>query len=124
MDVESVFDVLPNDVRQAGVIGFQLARLPKLLAFQLVQFPKGNDMGRFRQNYFAGIRTPWTLADERVWRKTHRVGARWMMMVGVFDMILIPILPLPLAGIVFLVSILGVMFAIMGYSYIVYRDLN
>lgn len=36
----------------------------------------GNMMPRFRQNYFAGIRTPWTLADETVWRKTHRIAGR------------------------------------------------
>lgn len=36
----------------------------------------GNMMPRFRQNYFAGIRTPWTLADESVWFKTHRIAGR------------------------------------------------
>jgi uncharacterized membrane protein len=34
----------------------------------------GNLMGKLRQNHFAGIRTPWTLADERVWARTHRFG--------------------------------------------------
>lgn len=27
-----------------------------------------------RQNWFFGIRTPWTLSSEKVWDKTHRVG--------------------------------------------------
>jgi immunity protein, SdpI family len=34
----------------------------------------GNLMTRMRPNWFMGIRTPWTLSSERVWRKTHRVG--------------------------------------------------
>jgi len=32
----------------------------------------GNSLPRVRHNYFVGIRTPWTLADEGVWRRTHR----------------------------------------------------
>lgn len=40
----------------------------------------GNVMGRFRHNYFVGIRTPWTLASEEVWRKTHRLaGPVWVL---------------------------------------------
>lgn len=29
-----------------------------------------------KQNYFVGIRTPWTLQSEQVWDKTHRLGAK------------------------------------------------
>lgn len=35
----------------------------------------GNVMGKIKHNYFVGIKTPWTLADERVWVKTHRFAA-------------------------------------------------
>ncbi|WP_414838051.1 SdpI family protein [Candidatus Nanosalina sp. VS9-1] len=28
-------------------------------------------IGEARQNWFIGIRTPWTLSDEEVWKKTH-----------------------------------------------------
>lgn len=34
----------------------------------------GNLMPKFKHNYFLGIRTPWTLADETVWYRTHRLG--------------------------------------------------
>lgn len=40
----------------------------------------GNWLGKVRRNFYVGIRTPWTLANERVWEKTHRVGA-WLFMV-------------------------------------------
>ena len=37
----------------------------------------GNVLGRVRRNFYVGIRTPWTLANERVWNDTHRLGA-WL----------------------------------------------
>jgi len=48
----------------------------------------GNLMTRMRPNWFMGIRTPWTLSSERVWRKTHRVGG-YAFMAGGLLMILI-----------------------------------
>lgn len=35
----------------------------------------GDVLGKLRWNYTVGIRTPWTLADERAWDMTHRFGA-------------------------------------------------
>jgi uncharacterized membrane protein len=36
----------------------------------------GNFMGKFTRNFFVGIRTPWTLANEEVWLRTHRLGGK------------------------------------------------
>lgn len=41
----------------------------------------GNLLGKVRYNYVFGIRTPWTLANERVWDRTHRF-AGWLMVLG------------------------------------------
>lgn len=38
----------------------------------------GNFLGNLRPNYFAGIRTPWTLEYPETWRATHRLGGRLM----------------------------------------------
>ena len=39
----------------------------------------GNYMPKFKYNYTMGIKTPWTLASETVWEKTHRKsGALWV----------------------------------------------
>ena len=38
----------------------------------------GNYLTRVQPNWFVGIRTPWTLSSESVWRRTHRVGGRLM----------------------------------------------
>lgn len=47
----------------------------------------GNLMPRFRHNYTVGIRVPWTLASENVWRETHRVGGILFMLLGVIFII-------------------------------------
>lgn len=39
----------------------------------------GNVIGRTRPNFWMGIRTPWTLTNEQVWLKTHRLGGRLMV---------------------------------------------
>lgn len=43
----------------------------------------GNYMPAMKPNYFVGIRTPWTLENESIWRKTHRLGARLFIVAGV-----------------------------------------
>lgn len=42
----------------------------------------GNYLPRVRPSYFVGIRTPWTLADDRVWTKTHRTGGLLFVIGG------------------------------------------
>ena len=41
----------------------------------------GNYLARVEPNWFVGIRTPWTLSSDTVWRKTHRTGG-WLMVLG------------------------------------------
>jgi immunity protein, SdpI family len=41
----------------------------------------GNYLTRVEPNWFVGIRTPWTLSSDKVWRKTHRTGG-WLMVIG------------------------------------------
>lgn len=46
----------------------------------------GNPMGKVRRNFYLGIRTPWTLASERVWHATHRLAARLMVGSGLLGL--------------------------------------
>lgn len=48
----------------------------------------GNVMGKVRRNFYIGIRTPWTLASERVWVDTHRLAARTMVGTGLAGFLL------------------------------------
>ena len=43
----------------------------------------GNVLPRARPNWWFGVRTPWTLSNDRVWTRTHRVGGYAMMLAGV-----------------------------------------
>jgi uncharacterized membrane protein len=97
---------------------FILFSVALLLAFL------GNELGRIRQTWFFGIRTPWTLSDERVWRITHRVGGRYYVGAGILNMLMVLLLPMPAAGIFLMVTLLGVSLGLIGYSYVVWRQVN
>jgi hypothetical protein len=43
----------------------------------------GNYLNNIKSNYFVGIRTPWTLESETVWRKTHQMGAKLYFAIGI-----------------------------------------
>ena len=47
----------------------------------------GNVLPRVRPNYFIGIRTPWTLASDAVWARTHRVGGHLLAGAGVVALV-------------------------------------
>jgi uncharacterized membrane protein len=50
-------------------------------AVLLIFLVLGNYLGTFRPSYFIGIRTPWTLENDEVWRSTHRNAGR-IMVIG------------------------------------------
>jgi len=39
-------------------------------------------MENAERNWFIGIRTPWTLSSDRVWRKTNRIGGKLFRIAG------------------------------------------
>jgi immunity protein, SdpI family len=52
---------------------------PVALSVGVLLLALGNVLGKARHNAVFGVRTPWTLADARVWDKTHRfVGRAWV----------------------------------------------
>jgi uncharacterized membrane protein len=48
----------------------------------------GNVMGKVRRNFYIGVRTPWALANERVWNATHRFAAKTFVLGGVIGLAL------------------------------------
>ncbi|GAB4161637.1 MAG: SdpI family protein [Candidatus Dojkabacteria bacterium] len=40
-----------------------------------------------KQNWFIGIRTPWTLSDATVWDKTHKLGSKLFIGAGVLSIL-------------------------------------
>ena len=82
----------------------------------------GNYLPKTRQNWFFGIRTPWTLSSEFTWEKTHRLAGRLFFAVGFVCLIS-----------AFIVNGISLVFIVTGaalgsalisavYSFIVYRN--
>ena len=82
----------------------------------------GNFMGKVTRNFFVGIRTPWTLASDEVWLRTHRLGGKMLVLGGVA--LLVSAL---LGGGFLLAGVAAVILAALVpvvYSYLLYRRLE
>lgn len=93
-----------------------------LTALGLLWMFLGNMLGRVRFNYFFGIRTPWTLADEQVWRCTHRLAGKVWVPSGLLACAGAWLLPIRWSGYIGLLVITASVFVPMIYSYIVFRS--
>ena len=81
----------------------------------------GNVMPRARPNWWFGIRTPWTLSNDRVWERTHRVGGYVMTATGVLALIA-AFFTNPFALVTFAV-LAGVMsLGLVAYSYFAWKQ--
>lgn len=40
-----------------------------------------------KMNWFIGVRTPWTLSNEKVWDKTHRIGGKLFKISGIIALL-------------------------------------
>ena len=82
----------------------------------------GNYLGKLQRNFWAGIRTPWTLASDIVWERTHRLGGWLFVGAGVLGIITAFIPALRIWGVVSLVILVSAILVI--YSYIVYHQVE
>ncbi len=81
----------------------------------------GNVMHSIKPNYFAGVRTPWTLEDEGNWRATHRLTGKIWVIGGLIITIATLVLPEGMGVFVFLPGILIISFIPIIYSYIYFK---
>lgn len=54
-----------------------------LMLIALLFIGLGNYFQTIKPNYFIGIRTPWTLENEAVWNKTHKMGGKVWVLGGI-----------------------------------------
>lgn len=81
----------------------------------------GNYFQTVRPNYFIGIRTPWALEDEEIWKSTHRLGGKLWVGGGLLIILLSFILRNTLLDAV-MGGIIAIMVVIpMLHSYLAYR---
>lgn len=83
----------------------------------------GNYMGQFRHNYFVGIKTPWTLANEEVWQRTHRMGGKLWVICGLICLVVSPF-NTTWAAVMFFGAIAVMTLVPMVYSYLLFARLQ
>ena len=83
----------------------------------------GNYMGQIRPNYTFGIKIPWTLANETVWKKTHRVGSFAFILSGLI-FIIAGIINKPFSFILAISSIFVALIYTGVYSYLEYKKIH
>jgi len=92
------------------------------LLFGMLFIYLGFLIGHAEQNWFVGIRTPWTLSSETVWKKTHLLGGKLFKIAGITCIL----------GVIFqdyaiwfiMVPIVSVSFFTIAYSYFEFQKEN
>ena len=84
----------------------------------------GNYFKTIKANYFIGIRTPWTLENETVWKETHKLGGKMWFAGGIIVVISSLILNKQPNFILFMI-ITGIITIIpIAYSYFKFKNLQ
>jgi uncharacterized membrane protein len=97
---------------------------PKIIYILLGMFftALGNYLPSVKPNYFIGIRTPWTLENATVWKKTHRLAGKLWVIGGLAIILFSLVLSQPQNLIAF-ITILTVITSIpLLYSYIWFKQ--
>lgn len=81
----------------------------------------GNYMGKIRKNFFIGIRTPWTLASDEVWARTHRLGGYLFVAAGAI-LVVMPVFGIGVMAVVAASLIAGLVPVV--YSFVAYRRIE
>jgi uncharacterized membrane protein len=116
LDTIDIFDVpgaleIPLHAKRLALSG----RYAAIVGAALVAI--GNVLPRARPNWWFGIRTPWTLSNDRVWERTHRIGGYVLMAVGALAILA------SIAGVTIASAAVGVAAAALGLGLIVYSYL-
>ncbi len=92
-----------------------------LLSIGVLYIILGNYFKTLKPNYFIGIRTPWTLESENVWKETHKLGGKIWFVGGIVVVVSSLLLPeTPNLTVFFIIT--GIIAIIpMVYSYIIFQ---
>lgn len=84
----------------------------------------GNYLPSVKPNYFLGIRTPWTLENEVVWKKTHRRAGILFILIGIVSIILPLMLPLLAFFWFYFAFVMIIVIYLVVYSYLEFQKIN
>ena len=90
-------------------------------AIALLFFYVGHMLSFTRKNNFVGIRTPWTLADERVWEKTNPLGSKLFWVCGALALISL-VSPIDMRLWVILLPVIFTVLCVYFYSLSLYKN--
>jgi uncharacterized membrane protein len=93
------------------------------IGFGLLFVLLGNYMPKLPRNFFFGIRSPWTLASEVVWTKTHRISGILFAAAGIIFIVL-SLLKVQLTIIMIIVLIPLVVFTAFIYPFFLFKRLQ
>ncbi|MCB9151752.1 MAG: SdpI family protein [Caldilineaceae bacterium] len=82
----------------------------------------GNYMGKIRSNYTMGIRTPWTLASELSWNKTHRLGGKLFVTLGTLTLVLTVMGQNAYTFYFMIIGLITTLVTVFAYSYLVWKN--
>lgn len=82
----------------------------------------GNIMGKIRQNFMFGVRTPWTLSSDLSWEKTHRIVGRLFVLNGILGIIGAFFLPTDISILTIIGMILTTAVFSFLYSYKIWQN--
>lgn len=79
-------------VVHAGIVAFNLGYRFDFTALVLAAagvlfFYVGVVLEHAKQNWFVGVRTPWTLSSDEVWQRTHALASRLFKLSGVLALV-------------------------------------
>jgi uncharacterized membrane protein len=108
----------------AANLGFQFnMNLLIIPALAILFFYIGILIKHAKRNWFVGIRTPWTLSSDKVWKKTHEIGSKLFKIYAVFILFTLLFQQLLIEYFlwIILVPILSIVIGLFAYSYFEYQ---
>ena len=83
----------------------------------------GTILPNFKKNWFAGIRTPWTLSSEKSWEKTHKLAGKLFIGAGSIAILGGVFFPIYILRVFVFVMILAGVVPVV-YSYFIWKETN
>lgn len=109
--------IIYNILHGIDKMGF-LVPISIFLIFTLL----GNYMGNIRPNYFVGIRVPWTLNNDIVWTRTHKMAGKlwfWGGLIGIASLFFVKNFAMVMVPIIIIIVVVPIV-----YSYIIYQKIS
>ena len=89
-------------------------------AIALLFFYIGSIMKYLKKNWFIGIRTPWTLSNDKVWEKTHKLSSKIFKLLGIIILLGL-FFPTKYLILIILIPTLSAAFGLVIYSWWIYK---